>query len=161
MQQQHDLLQQALIPANPPTAPGYKVASRFIAGADGEQVGGDFFDVFRIEDGELAILIGDVAGKGIESATLAAATRSTIRAFTYGQLAPGHALTHTNAVIFGQETSPERFVTTFLAVLNEDTGKLCYSVGGHPPAMIRRVDGSIELIGMTQFPIGLEANTQY
>lgn len=161
LQQQHDLLQRALIPANPQAGEGYKVASRFIAGAAGEQVGGDFYDVFRTEDGELAIVIGDVAGKGVESASLAAATRSTIRAFAYDQIAPGQALTHTNAVILGQGPISEQFVTVFLAVLDEENGKLRYSGGGHPPAVIQRADGSVEKLEIAQLPIGVTQKTVY
>lgn len=161
LQQQHSLLQQALIPANPQAGPGYKVASRFTPGAAGEQVGGDFFDVFRTEDGELAIMIGDVAGKGVESASIAAATRSTIRAFAYDKIAPGQALTHTNEVVFGQGPRPERFVTVFLAVLDEENGKLRYSGGGHPPAIIQRANGDLERLEMAQFPIGVMPGTAY
>ena len=161
LQQQHLLLQQALVPANPQGSSGYKVASRFIAGSDGQQVGGDFFDVFKTEGGELAVLIGDVEGKGVESASLAAATRSTIRAFAYDQIAPGQALTHTNAVIVGQGPKPQLFVTAFLVVLDEENGKLRYSGAAHPPAMIRRANGIMEVIGMNQLPIGAGENTDY
>jgi serine phosphatase RsbU (regulator of sigma subunit) len=161
LQQQHSLLQQALIPANPPTVPGYNVASRFIAGSVGEQVGGDFFDLFKTKGGELAVLIGDVSGKGVEAASLAVATRSTIRAFAYDRIAPGQVLTHTNAVICSQGAKPESFVTVFLAIIDLENGKLRYSDGGHPPAMIWRVDGSVELVVMTQFPIGMVEDAQY
>lgn len=161
LRQQYGLLQQALIPANPQAGPGYKVASRFVAGAVGDQVGGDFFDVFRTEDGELAVLIGDVAGKGIEAVSMAAATRSTIRAFAYDQVAPGQALTHTNAVMLAQGGNQERFVTVFLAVLDERNGKLRYAGGGHPPAMIRRVDGTVQMLEMAQKPVGVMEKTDY
>ena len=61
--------------------PGYVLATRFIPGAAGKYVGGDFFDVFETENGKTALLIGDVTGKGVEAASLAVAVRSTIRAF--------------------------------------------------------------------------------
>ena len=160
LKEQHGVLQQALIPASVQAQVGYEVASRFFAGAVGEQVGGDFYDVFVTEAGKTALLIGDVSGKGVESAAMAAATRSTVRAFAYDLGDTAQALTHANAVIC-QTPMSGRFATVFLAILDPETGLVSYSSAGHPPSMVRRTDGTVDTLGSGQVPIGVLCETNY
>lgn len=161
LQGQHGLLQQALLPTQIAQIDGYKVAARFVPGTMGEQIGGDFYDIIKTKEGMAAILIGDVSGKGVEAASLAAATRSTIRAFAYDIASPGTILTHTNSVIQGQDPESERFATVFLVVLDPKSGKLHYSGAGHPPAMIRRADGTVEMLNSKNVPVRLVENVDY
>ena len=156
----HSMLQRALLPGQPHITPGYQLATRFIPGAAGKQVGGDFYDVFETENGRTAILIGDVSGKGVESASMAAATRSTVRAFAYDLGDPAQALGHTNAVI-SQSPTYERFATAFLAVLDPATGRFTYASAGHPPAMVVSPSGVVEILNNGQFPIGVAGDVEY
>lgn len=156
----HSMLQRALLPGELYTTSGYQLATRFIPGALGKQVGGDFYDVFETEDGRTAILIGDVSGKGVEAAAMAAATRSTARAFAYELDDPAQALNHTNVVI-SQSPIYDRFATAFLVVLDPTTGRFTYSSAGHPPSMVLRADGSVDLLNTGSFPIGMANETQY
>ena len=156
----HSMLQRALLPGEPHITSGYQLATKFTPGTAGKQVGGDFYDVFETEDGRTAILIGDVSGKGVESAAMAAATRSTVRAFAYDLGDPAQALSHANAVI-SQSPTYERFATAFLAVLDPETGRFAYSSAGHPPAMVHRADGSVDLLYSGSIPIGFERNVEY
>ena len=158
--EEHNMLQQALLPREPHITLGYQLATRFIPGAIGKQVGGDFYDVFETEDGRTAILIGDVSGKGVESAAMAAATRSTIRAFAYDLGDPAQALNHANVVI-SQSPIYDRFATAFLAVIDPDTGRFSYSTAGHPPPMVRRAGGIVDTLDEGQAPIGIQYGTQY
>ena len=156
----HSMLQQALLPGEPHITPGYHLATKFVTGAAGKQVGGDFYDVFETEDGRIAILIGDVSGKGVESAAMAAATRSTVRAFAYDFGDPAQALNHTNVVI-GQSIIHEHFATAFIAVLDPASGRFSYSSAGHPPTLVRRSDGTVNLLNTGSFPIGVVNNAEY
>ncbi|MCL5104267.1 MAG: SpoIIE family protein phosphatase [Armatimonadetes bacterium] len=156
----HSMLQRALLPGEPHITSGYQLATRFVPGAIGKQVGGDFYDVFETEDGKTAILIGDVSGKGVESASMAAATRSTVRAFAYDLGDPAQALNHTNVVISKGPTY-EHFATAFLAVLDPAMGRFTYSSAGHPPAMVRRAGGSVDLLDNGSFPIGITGDVEY
>lgn len=156
----HSMLQRALLPGEPHITSGYQLATKFIPGAAGKQVGGDFYDVFETEGGMTAIVIGDVSGKGVESAAMAAATRSTVRAFAYDLGDPARALTHTNAVI-DQSPTHERFATAFLAVLDAATGRFTYSSAGHPPAMVRRADGTVDLLDGGELPIAVVSGVEY
>ena len=159
--EQHNLLQQALLPVEMYTTPGYVLATRFIPGAPGKYIGGDFYDVFETKDGRTALLIGDVTGKGVEAAPLAVAVRSTIRAFAYDLGRPDQAMTHANAVTYTQSNSNERFATVFLAILDPQTGQFLYASAGHPPSMVLRADGRVELLNTGRLPIGLDRQTVY
>ncbi|MHB1000001.1 MAG: chemotaxis protein CheB [Armatimonadota bacterium] len=161
LQEHHNLLQQALLPTEMYTTPGYTLATRFIPGAEGKYIGGDFYDVFETEDGKTALLIGDVTGKGVEAASLAVAIRSTIRAFAYDLSHPDHVLTHANTVTFSQSSFSERFATVFLAIIDPQTGHISCASAGHPPSMILRADGRVELLDTGQLPIGVENRTEY
>ncbi len=156
----HSLLQKTLLPGKPHETAGYKLAARFIAGAVGKSIGGDFYDVFETEDGRTAILIGDVSGKGIEAAALANSIRSTVRAFAYDLGDPAQALTHANAVI-NQSPMSEHFATALLAVLDPETGEFTYANAGHPPTMVRRASGKVDLLNYGQFPIGVAGQVDY
>lgn len=155
-----DMLQQALLPSEPYVTPGYRLATRFIPGAAGVSIGGDFYDVFETENGKTAVLIGDVSGKGVEAAALAAATRSTVHAFAYDLGDPAKSLAHANAVI-NQSPTSDRFVTAFLAVLDKSTGRFTYSTAGHPPAMVRSASGVTDMLNEGEAPIGLMSGLEY
>lgn len=159
--EQHNLLQQALLPIEMYATPGYVLATRFIAGAPGKYVGGDFYDVFETEDGKSALLIGDVTGKGVEAASLAVAVRSTIRAFAYDLGRVDEALTHANAVTYAQSRFSERFATVFLAIIDPQTGQFSYASAGHPPSMVLRADDKVEILNTGQLPLGVDGQSIY
>jgi PAS domain S-box-containing protein len=160
LQHQVYLLQRALIPDKPEAIEGYSTASAYIPAYAGTEIGGDFLDVFRTEDGKVGILIGDVSGKGIESASLAASTRSTIRAFAYDSSSPSHALFHANSLLATQHIENMQFVTAFLAVLDPATGCVRYSSAGHPPAIICR-EGGTDILYVSSMPLGILDRVQY
>jgi serine phosphatase RsbU (regulator of sigma subunit) len=161
LQEQHNLLQQALLPFEMHMTPGYTLATRFIPGSPGKYIGGDFYDVFETEDGKTGLLIGDVTGKGVEAASLAVAVRSTIRAFAYEFGNSDQTLTHTNAATYTQSSFQERFATVFLAILDPKTGLFSYASAGHPQSMVIRTDGRVELLDTGQYPIGMDSQTVY
>jgi PAS domain S-box-containing protein len=161
LEHQVHLLQRALIPAEPPAIDGYSVASAYIPAYVGEEIGGDFIDVFWTESGKVGVLIGDVSGKGIESAALAATTRSTIRAFAYELPSPGDALSHANSLLSANQAECVQFVTAFLAILDPIRGGVTYSSAGHPPAVISHENGDTELVSTRGMPLGVLSGAQY
>lgn len=159
LQHQLFILQRALLPAKPAIGPGYRLGSAYVPAFAGQEIGGDFYDVFRNEEGKVGILIGDVSGKGIEAASLGAATRNTLRAFAYEMPSPAEALSHANRLIARQQTG--HFVTLFLAVLDPATGEFRYSNAGHPPAIVYRRNGDIETLSFGDIPIGFMEKYDY
>ena len=96
-----------------------------------ELVGGDFSDVFVLADGRVAILIGDVAGKGVPAAGLTETVRSTVRAFATIDSSPAFVLRKTSEALLRYETD-EPHVTAFFVVLDPGTGQLGFASAGHP-----------------------------
>ena len=145
-----EALQASLLPPLSPMVPGLDIAVRYrAAGGDG-QIGGDFFDVFPLPDGEWAVLIGDVSGRGPRAAALTALARYTLRAAAIGAGAPSAVLTVLNDVVrreldvsYGGE---ERFLTVAYMTVRpaEDGYEVQLACGGHPYPLARRADGSIE-----------------
>lgn len=164
-QRQSELLQKALLPTLPPAPEGYKVAAQYVPGTPELDIGGDFYDLLITENGRIAILIGDVSGKGVEAVSLASSTRATVRAFAYDMTSPASALTHANAVIYSQEEQRRedmyQFVTVALVVTCPKTGILHYSSAGHPPPLICRANGKVDVLSFGQPPVGIELDMEY
>jgi serine phosphatase RsbU (regulator of sigma subunit) len=99
-----------------------------------ELVGGDFSDAFLLDDGQVAILIGDVAGKGVRAAGLTETVRSTVRAFATIDASPAFVLRKTSEALLRYD-SDEPHVTAFFCVLDPRTGHLGYASAGHPAAV--------------------------
>jgi PAS domain S-box-containing protein len=96
-----------------------------------ELVGGDFNDVFVLDDGQVAVLIGDVAGKGVEAAGLTETVRSAVHAFATVDPSPAYVLSETNELLLRH--SPDgQHVTAFYCLLDPRTGRLAYASAGHP-----------------------------
>jgi GAF domain-containing protein len=96
-----------------------------------ELVGGDFSDVFVVDDDHVVALIGDVAGKGVRAAGMTETVRSTVRALAAIDPSPAFVLGKANELLLRFDPD-EPHVTAFLAVLDPHTGHLSYASAGHP-----------------------------
>ncbi len=152
------LLQRALLPRNLSVVPGYTVAVGYTPAHPGTKIGGDFYDVFSAGPGRTGITIGDVSGKGLQAASLAATTRSTIHAFAHQTQSPAEALSQSNSVLCGQ---CQAFVTALVVVLDPSSGQIIYSSAGHPPAAILRADGKVAFLELGSILLGVQAPESY
>ena len=151
-------LQQTLIPPTPPDIPGLDVAAAYRPAGAGEQVGGDFYDVFQIADGDWVVAIGDVCGKGVDAAVVTALARYTIRAAAVSHANPAATLQAVNDVLLRHET--DRFCTVALARLRQVAGEWTATVssGGHPLPVLARGGAAVEtgspgsLLGVMESP---------
>jgi phosphoserine phosphatase RsbU/P len=116
-------------------------------------VGGDFYDVFEVKDRQIAVLIGDVSGHGIQAARTATLVKDVVHAFIHESLRPHQVLKRTNALLVEKELPG--FVTAFVAVLDESTGVLRFASAGHPETLLRRASGEIQLLGSGSSPLGV------
>ena len=123
-------LQENLIHALP-VVPGLDLGRVARAAIAPELVGGDFSDVVLLDDGHVAILIGDVAGKGVEAAGLTETVHSMVRAFATVDASPAFVLRKTNELLLRHEPDPHH-VTAFYCLLDPCTGHLAYASAGHP-----------------------------
>lgn len=153
-------MQAASLPKALPDFPGVTMHAVYVPGGSEAQIGGDWYDAFRLSDGRLVISIGDVAGSGID----AAVTMSNMR-----QIIRGTAQVHADPVLMLDAADralrledPHRFVTAFVAVLDSVTGEMSYASAGHVPPVVRHEDGSLEELTCKDLPLGLRerGNTQ-
>jgi PAS domain S-box-containing protein len=116
-------------------------------------VGGDFSDVFAIDESRVVVLIGDVAGKGLQAAGLTETVHTAVSSFALMEPSPGFVLSKTNELLLRRPGDEDYYVTAFLAVVDRTTGDVSYSSAGHPlPA---RIGGSPTLIEAVQgVPLG-------
>jgi phosphoserine phosphatase RsbU/P len=131
-------LQQTLIPPAPLNIPGLDVAAAYRPAGTGEEVGGDFYDVFELGLGDCMVVIGDVRGKGVDAAVITAQARYTIRAAAVRHPLPSDVLHALNAELLQPAT--ERFCTVALIRLRCRGGVWTATVasGGHPlPVLLR------------------------
>ena len=156
-------LQAGLLPEVLPEIPGMRTEARFEPLGAADEVGGDFYDVFELDEGRWAVVIGDVCGKGAEAAALTALARYTLRAVA--PLPPVEALRRLNEAILRQRDDL-RFITIVYAELDLRAGRpprMAFSSGGHPPLLVipsagpgRVVECVGTLIGVTPDPELLE-----
>ncbi|MGH2684897.1 MAG: SpoIIE family protein phosphatase, partial [Actinomycetota bacterium] len=141
-------LQATLLPSSLPVADGVEFGARYAAAGGGAEVGGDFYDVLPIEGGWL-LAVGDVRGKGVEAAAVTGVARHTIRALAPEHREPAEVLRRLNRVLVAREvTDPEpRFCTVALVkVTTSSTGATAdICIAGHPPPLVLRTDGSVEV----------------
>ncbi len=124
-----DTLQKALIPQRNPSIPNVEAASRYLAGADGVEIGGDWFSLIEIDDRHFAFAVGDVSGKGVNAAAIMARLRFTIRAYlTEGHL-PEVVLEMCSRQL--SVTSDGHMCTVLVGVGDVTTGKISIANAGH------------------------------
>jgi sigma-B regulation protein RsbU (phosphoserine phosphatase) len=148
-------LQATLIPPTPPRIPTLDLATGYRPAGDGTLVGGDFYDVFQLDQGDWVITLGDVCGKGAEAAVITALARYTLRAAAVEDGRPSAALRTLNQVMLGHET--ERFCTVAFLRLRRDgrTIQCSLGLGGHPRPLLHRADGSVVEVGAPGSLVGV------
>jgi PAS domain S-box-containing protein len=130
-----------------------RIGHLYRSATEAAKVGGDFYDVFEVKDESIAILIGDVAGHGIEAARTATLVKDVVHAFTHQSLRTHQVLKRTNNLLV--EKNLRGFVSVFLGILDIDTGHLRYSSAGHPETLLRRASGELERLGGGSSPLGV------
>jgi PAS domain S-box-containing protein len=117
-----------------PEIEGLETAVATETAYDPELIGGDFHDVFELPDGLVAILIGDVEGKGIRAAGLTETVRSSVRSLALVSPSPRYVLNNVNRLLRQQKS--EQFVTTLLVILDPASGEAMVSSAGHPAPLV-------------------------
>jgi PAS domain S-box-containing protein len=121
----------------PDRMPGISFGHIYHSATETARVGGDFYDLFELEDNKVGIIIGDVSGKGLEAAALTTVVKNTIKAHAFENGTPATIVAKTNDLV-ERVSSPSVFVTLIFLVLDTRTGTLIYCNAGHPPAIIKR-----------------------
>jgi serine phosphatase RsbU (regulator of sigma subunit) len=149
-------IQQSLLPAGPPSIPGWQIEPFY---RPAREVGGDLYDFLPLPGGQVGIVIGDVTGKGMPAALIMATTCAMIRAAAPGAASPGQVLALVNNLL-RVHIPPVTFATCFYAILDPAGGQLCYANAGHNLPYLARAGEIVELraAGM---PLGLMPEQSY
>jgi serine phosphatase RsbU (regulator of sigma subunit) len=141
-------LQSSLLPAELPLIPGLETAARFRATGEGNDVGGDFYDLFATGGRGWSVVVGDVCGKGPDAAAVTALARYTVRAAAMTERLPSRVLALLNEALLRHDAE-RRFCTVAYAYLEalEDGARLGFASGGHPLPLVLRANGEVEWLG--------------
>jgi GAF domain-containing protein len=144
------------VPESLPALPGYETGLLY-APALGEPTGGDVYGAWPLPGGDVAVLVGDVAGKGVENAALSAMVRFFVEARSWDARSPADVLEQTNAMLM-ERLPPDTFVTAFFGVLSP--GSLRWAGAGHLPPL--HLSGScVRALEARGLPLGVDAAPGY
>jgi serine phosphatase RsbU (regulator of sigma subunit) len=152
-------MQRSLLPAAPPVLAGIEVGSVYESSARLE-VGGDLYDYTTLPDGRLAVVVGDVTGKGIDAAADMAMTRFVFRSLAREHPGPSGFLAAVNDVVV-DEVHEGKFVTMVYLVLDGQTGELACAAAGHPPPRLVTADGTVRELAAAGLALGVEPGQVY
>ena len=151
-------IQQASLPKEVPTLENWQITPYY---QPAREVGGDFYDLFELEDGRVTVVMGDAAGKGIPAALVVSATSSVLRAVAQalGSSSPSEVLAQVNETLFAR-IPPNMFVTCFYAILDPKNGSMNYANAGHDLPYLWH-GGDCEELRARGMPLGLMAGMSY
>jgi len=144
-------LQRVILPASLPDVPGAQLSAHYRPAALSSAVGGDWYDAFVAPDGRVVLVIGDVAGHGVECAALANELRVAVRVRVRDGMEPGAIIQVLDAEL------DEGFVTCWLATYDPPTRCLSVANAGHPPALLARRGSAQQVTAYTVPPLGTHA----
>ncbi|HET7529754.1 MAG TPA: SpoIIE family protein phosphatase [Mycobacteriales bacterium] len=131
-------LQRSLLPASLPQVPGAEVAVRYLPGAEGVDVGGDFYDVIPLPSGRIGLVVGDVMGRGVRAAAVMGQLRAAVRSYSLEGHPPAALLSRLDLLVGTLEEG--MLVTAFYAEWDPPRGLAVVSCAGHLPPLVRLPD---------------------
>ena len=129
-------IQMSMVPVDWPAFPERKEFSIYATLQPAHEVGGDFYDMFLIDDDHLCFVVADVSDKGVPAALFMAVSKTLIKSHAVADLSPASILTAVNSEL-AEHNESSMFVTIFLCVLEVSTGQLVYTNAGHNPPYIK------------------------
>ncbi len=147
-------VQQRYLPSEPPTVEGYSLAGFYRAA---RSVGGDYFNYLPLANGSVAIILADVAGKGVPAALI------SVRLAVESDAALRLVTTSAEVLDLLNNKFTDCFITAVVLILNPATGEILLSSAGHEPPLVRRSAGIIEQVGAERggLPLGVLENGEY
>ncbi|MGD9634565.1 MAG: SpoIIE family protein phosphatase [Pirellulales bacterium] len=152
-------MQRALLPSRPPQVPGYCFFDYY---QSARQVGGDYYDYVELPNDRFAVIVGDVAGKGVSAALLMARLSSDVRFLLASEDDPAVAVEKINTGFCNADWQ-DKFVTMIVAVVEPKTNKLTLVNAGHMAPLLRRNGGEVEAVGeeTAGLPLGVAGEMSY
>jgi anti-sigma regulatory factor (Ser/Thr protein kinase) len=155
-----ETLQRSLLRERLPDVSGLRLAARYLPGSGEVRIGGDWYDAIPLRDGRVALVIGDVVGRGIEAAARMAHLQSAVRAYALEGLRPSLILERMNG--FVQELEGRGTATLLLAVVDPEAETVRLATAAHPPPLIVDPDGNSSFaVGPSGNPLGASLFPSY
>ncbi len=153
-------IQHALLPQTPPNVPGISISALY---RPSQGVGGDLYDVFRLDDDRLGFAIADAAGHGISAAMLAVLVKMHLRrlSISASALQPHQIMQQLNEHLVEECESSGLFVTAAYGFIDTRNGRITFASAGHPPLIVRHANGKAEMLYHTGPALGLSRGTSY
>jgi serine phosphatase RsbU (regulator of sigma subunit)/PAS domain-containing protein len=139
-----EVLQESIVPERLPDVPGVELAAVYRPADVIVDVGGDWYDAFAVHDCPLVLVVGDVAGHGIEAASLMGRVRNGFRAYAVEGSDPSVLLRRVHEMLCTLD--PDSMVTAVVACYQPETGVLTWSRAGHPPALVCDAEGNTRFL---------------
>jgi serine phosphatase RsbU (regulator of sigma subunit) len=140
--------------------PYVRVGTGYVSATREAAVGGDLFDIYRLDDNRALVLVADVSGKGFTAAVETARVKYSARTLAEDSGDPAVVLHKFNRAFMRPGSDPESFVTLFVGILDERDMSLSYASAGHPQAFLRR-ESDVRLLDVTGPVIGLSPDSTY
>ncbi|MBV8489626.1 MAG: SpoIIE family protein phosphatase [Candidatus Eremiobacteraeota bacterium] len=148
-----DRFQRALLPERLPDVPGVQFHASYRPASDEADVGGDWYDVFALADGRIAVSVGDVAGHGLDAAVIMGEVRQAIRTAAVGSATtPASVLEYVNGVVRLRDSVG--MVTAIFGIYDPPSSTLSYAVAGHPPPLLALEGGVTRRLPASGLPLG-------
>ncbi len=154
-----ETLQRAMLPQRNPLIPGLEVASRYVAGTRGVEVGGDWYSIVLVDDDHFAFVVGDVSGRGLSAATIMARLRFTLRAYLLEGHLPDRALHMCGRQIDVVEDG--HFATVLVGVGNLGTREMTLANAGHLNPLMLTNAGADYVTTKAGVPLGVATSSDY
>ena len=148
-------LQHSMLPRSLPDDPRLRVSACYRPAIDGLYVGGDWYDAFRLDDDRIALVVGDVVGRGLQAAAAMGQLRSAVRALATTGAGPGRLLEGLDRFVDGVEAADT--ATLAYAEVDLRDGSAVFACAGHPPPVLIEGHGRAELLwGGRSAPLGAQ-----
>jgi serine phosphatase RsbU (regulator of sigma subunit) len=161
-QQQKDFsetMQRSLLPRELPAVPGLEVGHVYESSARVD-VGGDVYDFLSLDEGRLAVVIGDVLGKGIQAAADMAMAKFSFRALARSHPEPSDFLANANEVVV-EEIEPGKFITMLYVVVDPASGEVACASAGHPAMRVVTPVGRVIQLQAAGLALGIDSDQEY
>ncbi len=138
-------IQQSILPGQFPTVQDFQIYANM---EPAREVGGDFYDVIRLDRGQMGLAIADVSGKGVPAALFMMSSRTLLKGTAIGGGSPAEVVAQVNDLLYEQNEAA-MFVTVLYAVYDPERSELTYACAGHDPPLVVHPDGSSTSLPLT------------
>lgn len=147
-----ETLQRSLLPETLPDIDGVALAARYLPAGAGTAIGGDWYDALELDDGRVALVVGDVVGHGLRAAATMGQLRNAFRAYALVEPSPAAAVSRIDRLLAHGEGGA--MATLLYLILDRDTGEIAFTSAGHPPPLVIGPEGARFLDEGRSVPVG-------